>query len=489
MAQRFYTPISREFTNAGVIGAGFKLYFYTTGTSTPITTYSNVGLSSANTNPVIADAYGRFAEIFVSDFSLVKAILKDASDNTIWTVDPVTPSGAASTTLNDLGVRPTSYWGVTAGTSSAYTMVANPTITAYANNQTLISQAHLANAAAPTIAIDGLAAINRKKYTGQGTKVALQAGDLQATERYLEINDGTDLVVLNPRNTNIYTGTAPTLTIAIGAVTITNGGAAYTIDTEGAAATDDLDTINGGAQGEIIIIGAAASARDVVLKHNTGNLFNPGLLDVTLGTVYDRAIYTYNSTLALWILVSVSASGSTSMQLLQTKTASASASLEFTTAINSIFSKYVFEFINILPATDAVGFRSQISVDGGSTYVSSSYLGYTTGVTLATGSAAYTLGTGTIDLSGNFNADPNWGTLNSAAKGISGDLTLYNPSSATTNKIIKFDIVYTLTGAFGLGTSKGFVSCNNSTTAINAIRFLFSSGNIASGQIKMYGVV
>jgi hypothetical protein len=306
MAQRYPLTISREFTNAGVVGAGFKKYFYITGTSTPTTTYSNNALTIANTNPVIADANGRFAEMFVNDWSLVKEVLKDASDNIIngATVDPVSPSGSSTVTLNDLGVRPTSYWGLTAGTAAAYTLVANPTISAYANTQTFFFQPHVANNAAPTMAIDGLTAFNLKKYSGQGTKVALQAGDLQATERYEAVNDGVDIIILNPRNKNTYLGTNAALTIAAGAVTITNGGSLYALDTESAAATDDLDTINGGNDGQEIFVSNTADARNVVLKHNTGNIFNPNLSDITIDVTSDKIRLIYNSTLAKWIVQS-----------------------------------------------------------------------------------------------------------------------------------------------------------------------------------------
>jgi hypothetical protein len=306
MAQRYPLTISREFTNAGIVGAGFKKYFYVTGTSTLTTTYSNNALTIANTNPVIADANGRFAEMFVSDWSLVKEVLKDASDNIIngATVDPVSPSGLSTVTLNDLGVRPTSYWGLTAGTATAYTLVANPTISAYANTQTFFFQPHVANSAAPTMAIDGLAALNLKKYSGQGTKVALQAGDLQATERYEAVNDGVDIIILNPRNQNTYLGTNAALTIATGVVTITNGGSLYALDTESAAATDDLDTINGGNDGQEIFVTNTADARNVVLKHNTGNIFNPNLSDVTLDVTSDRIKLLYNSTLGKWLITS-----------------------------------------------------------------------------------------------------------------------------------------------------------------------------------------
>jgi hypothetical protein len=304
MSNIFYQPKSRIISNDGSeVGAGYKFYFYQTGTTTPITTYSDPALTVANTNPVIADAYGYFNLIYVSDFSLVKVVVKDSSDNLIYTVDPVNPAGSSSITLNDLGVRPTSYWGLTSGTSSAYTLVANPTLPAYSNTNTFFIQFHIACAAAPTLNIDSLGALNIKKYTEQGTKIALQAGDVQAAQRYIAINDGVDIVVLNPRNTNIYTGTSPTLTIATGIVTLTNGGASYRIDTEGSAASDDLDTINGGVDGEIIIISNVNNSRTVNVT-TSGNISISSGVTFALKNTKSRLVLQYNSTLALWVEIS-----------------------------------------------------------------------------------------------------------------------------------------------------------------------------------------
>ena len=61
-----------------------------------------------------------------------------------------------------------------------------------------------------------------------------------------------------------------TLTIASGAVTVFSD--FHYIDTQGAAATDDLDTINGGYDNQIVRLRAANSSRDVVFKDGTGNL-------------------------------------------------------------------------------------------------------------------------------------------------------------------------------------------------------------------------
>lgn len=88
------------------------------------------------------------------------------------------------------------------------------------------------------------------------------------------------------------------LTIASGAVTATNS--FHKIDTEGAAATDDLDTINGGVDGMIIILGTLTSARDVTVKNNTGNIILAGGADITLTNLADKLTLFYDSIAAKW---------------------------------------------------------------------------------------------------------------------------------------------------------------------------------------------
>jgi len=80
-------------------------------------------------------------------------------------------------------------------------------------------------------------------------------------------------------------GTGVVHTIASDAITLT---ASYVIvDTEAGAATDNLATINGGNDGDIIIVRTASSSRDVTLKDATGNIQLPGG-DVLLDTSQDR---------------------------------------------------------------------------------------------------------------------------------------------------------------------------------------------------------
>ena len=67
--------------------AGGKLYFYESGTSSPVTTFSDEDLQIPNTNPVILTADGRQPEIFF--VGVVKIVLTDANDVQIEERDPI----------------------------------------------------------------------------------------------------------------------------------------------------------------------------------------------------------------------------------------------------------------------------------------------------------------------------------------------------------------------------------------------------------------
>lgn len=81
----------------------------------------------------------------------------------------------------------------------------------------------------------------------------------------------------------------PELTISGGEITATQN--YHQVDTQGDAATDDLDTINGGTVGQILILRPQNDSRTVVLKDGTGNLkltgdFSLDDLDDTITLIY-----------------------------------------------------------------------------------------------------------------------------------------------------------------------------------------------------------
>lgn len=80
MAQGYgaFVP-QRLWTNDGDIAVGWKLTTYVGGSSTPLTTYSDTGLSSQNTNPIVTDASG-FFRCYVAKGVIVKFAVTDEND-------------------------------------------------------------------------------------------------------------------------------------------------------------------------------------------------------------------------------------------------------------------------------------------------------------------------------------------------------------------------------------------------------------------------
>src|SRR3990167_18014 len=103
--------------------------------------------------------------------------------------------------------------------------------------------------------------------------------------------------VLNSFNANgrLQLGDTSELTISGGVVT--NVANIHTIDTEGDAATDDLDTITPASDvgdGYILVVMPAHTDRTVVLKHGTGNIQCFGNTDITLANDNDAVMLVYN---------------------------------------------------------------------------------------------------------------------------------------------------------------------------------------------------
>jgi hypothetical protein len=126
MASRFLSIFPQPLNATPSVYAGGKLLFYASGTSQPLDTFSNEGLTIANTNPVILNSAG-FPDvaIFLQNRPY-KVVLKDSNDITITTVDPYyvtdfksvaitkvglgSPAGVVEGTAGSPGVLATQYW-------------------------------------------------------------------------------------------------------------------------------------------------------------------------------------------------------------------------------------------------------------------------------------------------------------------------------------------------------------------------------------------
>lgn len=77
--------------NSGNVLSGGKIYTYAAGTTTPATTYTSSTGGTANSNPIILNSAGRVPyEIWLTDGTVYKFVLKDSNDVLIATYDNLT---------------------------------------------------------------------------------------------------------------------------------------------------------------------------------------------------------------------------------------------------------------------------------------------------------------------------------------------------------------------------------------------------------------
>ena len=180
-----------------------------------------------------------------------------------------------------------------------------------------------------------------------------------------------------------------------------------------------------------------------------------------------------------------------SMVLLNTATASNSASLSFnSTYITSTYPIYKFEFINIHPATNSAYFQVNLSIDNGSNYNVTKTTTYFHAYNNEAGDANALNYDPARDLAQSTSyQDISYQTGNDNDQSTSGNLFLFDPSSTTFAKhfLININTYSDVSGTdYSINTYVG--GYGNTTSAVNAINFKFSSGNIGSGQIKLYGI-
>lgn len=84
---RYINPVTQYFDNSGEPLSGGKLYYYKSGTSSPLTTYADYLMSVINPNPVILDGAGRTPNVFYNGSAKVR--LTDSVGGLIFETDPV----------------------------------------------------------------------------------------------------------------------------------------------------------------------------------------------------------------------------------------------------------------------------------------------------------------------------------------------------------------------------------------------------------------
>ncbi len=199
--------------------------------------------------------------------------------------------------------------------------------------------------------------------------------------------------------------------------------------------------------------------------------------EITLGTGLSMSGTTINSTGGV---------GGSGLVLVEQHTASSSASLNFTSCFTSAYDDYLIRITGLVPATNSAIPYLRVSTNGGSSYDS--------GANYDWSNTTIAVGTATSGANGAANASAfKLFTDSGSANGVSSsypmdlDLSIRNPLGSTYRKNLQGigNAVYAVgPSSYGFG----FYAIYTPTTAVNAFQILYSTGNIASGIVRVYGL-
>lgn len=167
--------------------------------------------------------------------------------------------------------------------------------------------------------------------------------------------------------------------------------------------------------------------------------------------------------------------GSGALTLLSTVTASASATVDVETTFDSTYDAYMLVVSGARPSTNSVSLKARMKIGG-------SYVTTSTYITLASSDSQVTTLDAQIDITNSV-----WGS--DAASSCNVVMYIFNASSTAFKKQIRFEATSLRidTGVTQLLSRSGSAS-NDGTAALTGIRFYASSGNIAEGKFRLYGL-
>lgn len=251
--------------------------------------------------------------------------------------------------------------------------------------------------------------------------------------------------------------------------------------TLGDAAGANKVSIKDSSASEVASINSDGDAVFVTVTANTiglasGTSINEISTDGTLAGNSDNAAPTQKA-----VKTYVDANAGGPIVVLNSQTAASSSQISFGSSyITSTYNHYRVEIKMAKPATDNVDLEMQFSSDNGSTWKTSGY-GWTV---QARGTAG--------DVS---EADPSDSEIQLNAEGMDNGtysysmftVDIYSPASSSLPTLAKWQGGYIGNSAVAETVVHGHGNYHTATT-LNAVRFVMSSGNIATGTFTLYGL-
>lgn len=207
-----------------------------------------------------------------------------------------------------------------------------------------------------------------------------------------------------------------------------------------------------------VLLGNGTSALQVVAPGTNGNVLTSN------GTTWTSAAPAGGA----WTFIS-------------SQTASSSATISFT-GIGSTYDVYAIQLVRVVPDATFLFLQLLTSTDNGSTYASS---GYSVVTQKLDGTAPGYSGTAQSYINLTPSSSLTAGNVSDTASvGVSGWVYLWKPSQAA-ESTITYDLIvkqqttyYRVCGA----------AAQTASADVDAVRFLFSSGNISTGTFRIYGI-
>ena len=310
------------------------------------------------------------------------------------------------------------------------------------------------------------------------TNVGYTVGAVHVYQNGVRLVDGTDYTATNGSTVTLETGATE--------------GDQIVIVSHGSFETGDVvSKASGGTfSGNVAVSGSVTATSLVVpdgsiplvdLDIDGGTDIGAALVDADLMVVDDGAGGTNRkatmSRLATYMGTKIT--GGSMVYLASSGAISNAASVAFTQFDASKYDHYQFWMQSVAAATDNVTLVCQVSTDGGSNYDSTNGNYHTNQTTDAIGLMVST----------------NMG--NQSQESISGQFSLFNPHTSDKYTTASASNMAHLwnggsggVGGASLDTSSRAILGSAHLTAqdVDAVKFIMSSGNIASGEIVMYGI-
>lgn len=496
-AVQIFPPGFRVLDASGDPVSGAKIKFFDAGTSTPKTVYSDSGLSSSLGTIVYCDSGGypvasqgsSTAVMVYTGTAAYKVTITTSADVTLVTLDNIKgaldtstflTTGSTSTLIQPVITKTANYTVVAADrsklieantTGGQFTLTLTAAATLGDNWSVKIRNSGTANqfilAASEAIAFEGQTFTARAFQIGEGCEI---------------ICDGTAFKIVGHQPPLMASRDPGVIRVAdrVNSAPAATAGARYIVT--GAFSTYSVgDIIEGnGSSFNKYTPPTDCGWLAYVQDENTLYQFQDSAwVSLTASTAQAQA-GTDNTAFMTALAVRNSF-------VLTSGSVSGAATLDIVLSSYTGFRGLIFELINFVPATDDVELWMRLSTNAGSSYdAGASDYRYTAGlVTEASAGQQGSAGDTKIRIAGSTNANDAVSNV-SAEGGVTARVTLMSQTNVNIWPRVDSRAVWVTGGGLGYHMNIGGHRVTAQDT--DAVRFLFESGNIASGTYVVYGL-